>query len=88
MTSHDHDLPFLQELAGRLDEEQEADVSGRDLAQATGVDPKTAEQVLARLRQQGLIERRDAPTRYGDGPLDFPLELTQDGWDTAARGRL
>lgn len=88
MTSHDHDLPFLQELARRLDEDPRADVSGRDLATHLGIDDTAAKQVLARLIRQDLAERRNAPARFGDGPLDGPLEVTSDGWTAATTGQL
>ena len=45
MTSHDHDLPFLTELVSRLDQNPRSDVSGRDLAEALGIDAATAEGV-------------------------------------------
>lgn len=85
MSSHDHDLAFLSHVHGILDESPRADVTGQDVGRALGLDDDTAEAVQARLIRKNLLEKRHAPARLGDGPLDARLNTTPAGADAADR---
>jgi hypothetical protein len=88
VSSHDHDLPFLSYLLQVLDETPRADVTARKTAEVLELDADVAEQVQARLLRRGLIEKRKAPGRLGDGILDFKLDLTPEGERAATRQEL
>lgn len=89
MSSHDHDLPFLTHVHQVLDEAPRTHVTGRDTADAIGIDHNAAESVLNRLTRDGLLEiMRGARRRIGSISIDMPLHITQAGARAANEQRL
>lgn len=88
MSSHDHDKPFLTRLHEHIDEDPNAWVNGRRIADDLDIDTHSAEQVLARLKRDGYLEERGVASRLGDTHLDAELIVTARGAEAANRRRL
>lgn len=86
MTDPTLDHRFLEELVRRADTGANDIIEGTQIAETLGETRETAEVLVARLINRGLVERTASPARGGDTYADYDIRPTPEAYRIVGHG--